>query len=210
MSNYCDSLSQYFCIITTSYWEFVVFIVCCHFISLYYLPREGPLLLLQAVQKALPRLFLSFCKDNHFFRESILFQLFFSLFSLPCLSHLLSWLSHSLPWFCCHIPLSNVCRQLLSDSTSQWTPLLLAIQFPLLGLVRDLHPLDNAHAERTNKEALSGLPYMESAVCVCMTGCWRIILCCPTARWFLCRKMIFGNSVSLIKSFSIYGSSVII
>ena len=50
-------------------------------------------------------------------------------------------------------------------------PLLLAIQFPLLGLVRDLHPLDNAHAERTNKEALSGLPYMESAVCVCMTGC---------------------------------------
>lgn len=33
-----------------------------------------------------------------------------------------------------------------------------------------------------NKEALSGLPYMESAVCVCMTGCWRIILCYPTAR----------------------------
>nr|DAP02903.1 MAG TPA: hypothetical protein [Caudoviricetes sp.]DAV21016.1 MAG TPA: hypothetical protein [Caudoviricetes sp.] len=37
---------------------------------------------------------------------------------------------------------SDVCRQLLSDSTSQWTPLLLAIQFPLLGLVRDLHPLE--------------------------------------------------------------------
>ena len=89
-------------------------------------------------------------------------------------------------------------------------PLLLAIQFPLLGLTMDLPPLDNAHAERTNKEALSGLPYMESAVCVCMTGCWRIILCCPTARWSLCRKMIFGNSVSLIKSFSIYGSSTII
>ena len=33
-------------------------------------------------------------------------------------------------------------KQLLSDSTSQWTPLLLAIQFPLLGLVRDLHPLE--------------------------------------------------------------------
>ena len=65
----------------------------------------------------------------------------------------------------------DVCRLLLSDSTSQWTPLLLAIQFPLLGLTMDLHPLDNAHAERTNKEALSGLPYMESAVCVCMTGC---------------------------------------
>ena len=36
----------------------------------------------------------------------------------------------------------DVCRLLLSDSTSQWTPLLLAIQFPLLGLVRDLHPLE--------------------------------------------------------------------
>ena len=80
MSNYCDSVSQYFCIIATSYWEFVVFIVCCHFISLYYLPREGPLLLLQAVQKALPRLFLSFCKDNYFFWESILFLLFFLFF----------------------------------------------------------------------------------------------------------------------------------
>ena len=115
----------------------VVFIVCCHFISLYYLPREGPLLLLQAVQKALSRLILSFCKDNHFFWEFILFLLFFSLFLLPRLSHSLPrllhsvpwllhsvpWLlhslprlshsvprlSHSLPWFCCHIPLSNVC-----------------------------------------------------------------------------------------------------
>ena len=33
-----------------------------------------------------------------------------------------------------------------------------------------------------NKEALSGLPYIECAVCVCMTGCWRIIPCCPTVR----------------------------
>ena len=77
MSNYCDSVLQYLCIITTPCWELVVFIVCCHFISLYYLPREGSLLLLQAVQKALSRLFLSFCKDNHFFWESILFLLFF-------------------------------------------------------------------------------------------------------------------------------------
>ena len=37
---------------------------------------------------------------------------------------------------------SDVCRQLLSDSTSRGTPLLLAIRFPLLGLVRDLHPLE--------------------------------------------------------------------
>ena len=83
---------------------FVVFIVCCHFISLYYLPKEGPLLLLQAVQKALPRLFLSFCKDNYFFWESILFLLFFSLFSLPRLSLSLPWLSHSLPWLLHSLP----------------------------------------------------------------------------------------------------------
>ena len=61
---------------------FVVFIVCCHFISLYYLPKEGPLLLLQAVQKALPRLILSFCKDNHFFLRIYPFSaVFFSFFA---------------------------------------------------------------------------------------------------------------------------------
>ena len=60
----------------------VVFIVCCHFISLYYLPKEGPLLLLQAVQKALPRLILSFCKDNHFFLRIYPFSaVFFSFFA---------------------------------------------------------------------------------------------------------------------------------
>ena len=45
---------------------------------------------------------------------------------------------------------SDICRQLPSDSTSRWTPLPLTMQFPLLGLARDFHPLDNAHAERTN------------------------------------------------------------
>ena len=37
MLNYCDSVSQYLCIITAPYGEFVIFIACCHFISLYYL-----------------------------------------------------------------------------------------------------------------------------------------------------------------------------
>ena len=45
---------------------------------------------------------------------------------------------------------SDVCLGLPSDSTSRWTPLPLTMQFPLLGLARDFHPLDNAHAERTN------------------------------------------------------------
>ncbi|MCG0175410.1 hypothetical protein L4X44_20035, partial [Phocaeicola vulgatus] len=44
---------------------------------------------------------------------------------------------------------SDVCRRLLSDSNSRWTPLPLAMYFPLLGLTRDLHPLDNARAEHT-------------------------------------------------------------
>ena len=43
----------------------------------------------------------------------------------------------------------DVCRRLPSDSTSRGTPLPWAIAFPLLGWLRDLHPLDNAHAERT-------------------------------------------------------------
>ena len=46
----------------------------------------------------------------------------------------------------------DVCRRLPSDSTSRWTPLPWAIAFPLLGWLRDLHPLDNAHAERTQKK----------------------------------------------------------
>ena len=48
---------------------------------------------------------------------------------------------------------SDVCLGLPSDSTSRWTPLPLTMQFPLLGLARDFHPLDNAHAERTKKVA---------------------------------------------------------
>ena len=50
---------------------------------------------------------------------------------------------------------SDICRQLPSDSTSRWTPLPLTMQFPLLGLARDFHPLDNAHAERTSKRQLT-------------------------------------------------------
>ena len=86
----------------------VVFFVCCHFISLYYLPREGPLLLLQAVQKALSRLFLLFCKDNHFFSENLsFFCCFFSFFrSHVCRirSHVCRIRSHG-----CRIR-SHVCR----------------------------------------------------------------------------------------------------
>ena len=47
---------------------------------------------------------------------------------------------------------SDVCRRLPSDSTSRWTPLPWAIAFPLLGWLRDLHPLDNAHDERTTAQ----------------------------------------------------------
>ena len=49
-----------------------------------------------------------------------------------------------------------------------------------MGKIFDMESMDCGMEK--NKEALSGLPYIESAVCVCMTGCWRIILCCPTAR----------------------------
>ena len=202
MSNYCDSVSQYFCIIVTSYWELVVFIVCCHFISLYYLPWKVRYFYFKRCRKLCQGLFFHFAKIIIFSENLSFFCCFFSFFA-PTFVAFASMILLSYSSFECLPPASFRFHLAVA-------PLLLAIQFQLLGLVRDLHPLDNAHAERTNKEALSGLPYMESAVCVCMTGCWRIILCCPTARWFLCRKMIFGNSVSLIKSFSIYGSSTII
>ena len=82
-------------------------------------------------------LFFHFAKIIIFSENLSFFLLFFSLFSLPWLSHSLLCLSHSLPrlshsvprlshslprlshsvprlshslpWFCCHIPLSNVC-----------------------------------------------------------------------------------------------------
>ncbi|MGP4041000.1 hypothetical protein ACTWP4_14045, partial [Gracilibacillus sp. D59] len=42
--------------------------------------------------------------------------------------------------------------ELPSDSTSPWTPLLLAMCLPLLGRTQDFHPLEFAHAGRTKKK----------------------------------------------------------
>ena len=50
---------------------------------------------------------------------------------------------------------SDVCRRLPSDSASPRTPLPWAIAFPLLGQLRDFHPLAGAHAERTYEECLA-------------------------------------------------------
>ena len=154
MSNYCDSVSQYFCIIATSYWELVVFIVCCHFISLYYLPWEGQSLLLQAVQKALLRLFFfHFAKIIIFSENLSFFCCFFSFFAPTFVAFAVMFVA-----FASMILLSYSSFECLPPA-SFWfhlavAPLLLAIQFPLLGLVRDLHPLDNAHAERTKKRVV--------------------------------------------------------
>ena len=41
--------------------------------------------------------------------------------------------------------------RLPSDSTSRWTPLSLAVSFPLLGRIRDFHPLVMCAARRTAK-----------------------------------------------------------
>ena len=45
-----------------------------------------------------------------------------------------------------------------SDSTSQWTPLSLAISFPLPGRFRDSHPVEHAPAGRTAKQPLQMSP----------------------------------------------------
>ena len=54
---------------------------------------------------------------------------------------------------------ADVCRRLPSDSVSPRTPLSLAVAFPLSGRLRDLHPLEYAHAGRTSNsrpETLDG------------------------------------------------------
>ena len=47
---------------------------------------------------------------------------------------------------------SRVCLQLPSDSPSPGTPLLFGYALPTTGRARDFHPLDFAHAGRTNKK----------------------------------------------------------
>ena len=44
------------------------------------------------------------------------------------------------------------------DSTSQWTPLTLAVSFPLLGRIRDFHPLATCAARRTTKKRQRNIP----------------------------------------------------
>ncbi|WP_221645374.1 hypothetical protein, partial [Listeria booriae] len=46
------------------------------------------------------------------------------------------------------------CLELPSDSTSPWTPLLLARCLPLLGRTRDFHPLEFAHAGQTKQKTI--------------------------------------------------------
>lgn len=48
------------------------------------------------------------------------------------------------------------------DSTSRWTPLSLAVHFPLSGCVRDFHPLDYAHAGRTTRNGSRPKPVSHS------------------------------------------------
>ena len=57
---------------------------------------------------------------------------------------------------------TEICLHLPSDSTSRWTPLVLAVSFPLPGRIRNFHPLATCAARRTrrNKEAgITRLPF---------------------------------------------------
>ena len=60
----------------------------------------------------------------------------------------------NLPWhhtfLSLHLSAAFTIR-LPSDSTSRWTPLSLAVSFPLLGRIRDFHPLETCAARRTRK-----------------------------------------------------------
>ena len=58
----------------------------------------------------------------------------------------------------------DVCLGFPSDSTSRWTPLPLTMYLPLLGLALYFHSLDNAHAERTNKNPHNSLSYADLSI----------------------------------------------
>ena len=59
-------------------------------------------------------------------------------------------LNYSLMWFLFVRP--EICLHLPSDSVSRRTPLVLAVSFPLLGRIRNFHPLATCAARRTTKK----------------------------------------------------------
>ena len=64
----------------------------------------------------------------------------------------------NLPWhhtfLSLHLSAAFTIR-LPSDSTSRWTPLSLAVSFPLLGRIRNFHPLVTCAARRTKKTGIA-------------------------------------------------------
>ena len=82
---------------------------------------------------------------------------------------------------------SDVCLKLPSDSTSQWTPLLSAVAFPLSGRLGDLHPLEYVRAGRTK---ISHPRFSDGFICEC-----KIRL--------LFHSSIYGNLVFIRDSFTV-------
>ena len=80
----------------------------------------------------------------------------------------------------------DFCRRLPSDSTSQWTPLPLAICFPSLGRIRDFHPLEHTHAGRT---ICSGSLIMRAAV-------FFVSICYISMVLFLSISVIYAKDMS--------------
>ena len=124
-----------------------------------------------------------FCTFSHTLRYGLLRNKIIVLHSVPCrppqlrcavfpsiyLPHLLSISSDSywasvclatlpdIPSLICDFCSSDqrFAIRLPSDSTSRWTPLPLAVSFPLSGHFTDFHRLDYAHAGRTKNGASS-------------------------------------------------------
>ena len=91
----------------------------------------------------------------------------FSIFCIFCTSAIIYVCVATLPDMPCLI--CDFCPsdqrfaiRLPSDSTSRWTPLSLAVSFPLLGHFTDLHRLDYAHAGRTTKLPIRNSSYRQS------------------------------------------------
>ena len=89
-------------------------------------------------------------------------------------------LNNSLMWFLfvrpeiCHFP---------SDSNSRWTPLVLAVSFPLPGRIGDFHPLEMCTARHTKKARKSFTDFLASALP------YSISFCNPFIQQYLSGKL---------------------
>ena len=126
-----------------------------------------------------------------FVLTKILTNFHFLRFSYKSIWFLLSGkveIQMNLPWHHTFLSLhlsATFTIRLPSDSTSRWTPLSLAVSFPLLGRIRDFHPLETCAARRTIKK----LPARQS----CRQKWYHFILLCNNQNQHIHQLLLLHN-----------------